>query len=147
MNWSASVRRTLLLPGVVMMLAAAACGPRAPACPTPSDGKRFLSAEEFATALAATPAPPSSAEEVDLGRMKIVADKVVSGPLCNDSWRGTVYVTCDARVAAWTDSKAPEFLKGCNLEIEPGTVVYVGAHYNTAYYEGCSCHTGEIGGR
>lgn len=98
-------------------------------------------------ALAATPAPAAPAKEVDLGRMKIVADKVVSGPLCNDSWRGTVYVTCDARVAEWTDSVAPEFLKGCDLNIDPGTVVYVAAHYNTAYYEGCSCHTGEIGGR
>lgn len=75
-----------------------------------------------------------------------MADKVVSGPLCNDTWRGTVYVTCDAQVAAWSDAKAPEFLKGCDLEVEPGTVVYVEAHYNTAYYEGCSCHTGEIGG-
>ena len=129
-----------------LLAATAACGPREPACPNSLDPARFLSDEEFALALEATPPPFASPVEVEIGRSKIMADKVVSGPLCNDTWSGTVYVTCDARVAEWSDEKAPEFLKGCNLEVEPGTVVYVAAHYNTAYYEGCSCHTGEIGG-
>lgn len=130
----------------LLVATAAACGPRAPACPNSSDPGRFLSEEEFALAREATPPPFSSPVEVDFGRTKIMADKVVRGALCNDTWRGTVYVSCDARVAAWSDAKAPAFLKGCNLEVKPGTVVYVAAHYNTAYYEGCSCHTGEIGG-
>ena len=140
------MRGWFLATGAVTMAVLSACGPRAPACPDTAQGDRFLSAEEFAAALEAAPVPFSSPVEVELGRRKILADKVVSGPLCNDEWRGTVYVTCDARVAGWSDSKAPEFLKGCNLEVASGTVVYVAAHYNTAYYEGCSCHTGEIGG-
>ena len=38
----------------------------------------------------------------------------------------------------------PLFLKGCDLNIAPNTVVYVAAHNDDAYYKGCSCHTGEI---
>jgi hypothetical protein len=140
------VRGWFGLSGIVALATLAACGPRVPACPDGASGGHFISAEEFALALAATPAPYSTPAEVEIGGKKILADKVVSGPLCNDKWRGTVYVSCDARVAEWSDSAAPGFLKGCNLEVEPGTVVYVAAHSNTAYYEGCSCHTGEIGG-
>lgn len=69
-------------------------------------------------------------------------DKVIEGPLCNDTWNGTVYVTCNVQVYAWEEH--PTFLKNCDLKIEPGTVVYVAYHNDTAYYNGCSCHTGEI---
>ena len=73
-------------------------------------------------------------------------DKVVDYPLCNDNWSGTVYVNCKVQVAeAELDADAnPLFLKGCNLNIEPNTVVYVAAHNDAAYYKGCSCHTGEV---
>jgi len=37
----------------------------------------------------------------------------------------------------------PLFLKGCKLNIDPNTVVYVAAHNDAPYYKGCSCHTGE----
>ena len=52
-------------------------------------------------------------------------DKVVDYPLCNDEWSGTVYVNCEAQVAqAKMDADAnPLFLKGCNLNIAPNTVV------------------------
>jgi hypothetical protein len=72
-------------------------------------------------------------------------DKVVDYPLCNDDWSGTVYVSCEVRVAeAEVDANAnPLFLKGCNLNIAPNTVVYVASHNDAAYYKGCSCHTGE----
>jgi hypothetical protein len=73
----------------------------------------------------------------------INVDKVVEGALCNDTWSGTVYVACDVQVYAWEE--APDFLRNCNLNIEPGTIVYVAHHNDTAYYNGCSsCHTGEI---
>jgi hypothetical protein len=73
----------------------------------------------------------------------MLVDKVVAGPLCNDDWSGIVYVTCDVQVYAWEEF--PTFLEECDLKIEPDTVVYVAAHNDTAYYNGCSCHTGEIG--
>ena len=120
----------------------AACQPRAPACPNSLDSARFLNADEFAEALKATPAPFSTPAEVEIRGRKVATDKVVSGPLCNDDWRGTVYVTCDARVAEW--SETPLFFKDCDLDIEEGTVVYVAAHYDAPYYKGCSCHTGEV---
>jgi hypothetical protein len=71
-------------------------------------------------------------------------DKVVEGPLCNDVWSGTVYVSCNVQVVAWVEE--PVFLKNCYLTIEPGTVVYVAYHNNAAYYNGCSCHTEETPG-
>jgi len=75
-----------------------------------------------------------------IGRKEIRVDKLVEGPLCNDTWRCTVYVACEVQVYPWQED--PNFLKECQLEVEPNTVVYVAYHNNTAYYNGCSCHTG-----
>lgn len=85
--------------------------------------------------------PTPGPVQVEIGRKTMLMDKVVEGPLCNDSWSGAVYVTCNVQVYAWEEQ--PTFLKNCQLNIEPGTVVYVAYHNNTAYYNGCSCHTGE----
>jgi hypothetical protein len=75
-----------------------------------------------------------------IGREELQVDKVVEGPLCNDTWQGTVYVACNVQVYPWTEE--PTFLKDCQLTIDPQAVVYVAYHNNTAYYKGCSCHTG-----
>jgi hypothetical protein len=88
----------------------------------------------------ATPTPGSEIRRVVIGRSEIQVDKVVEGPLCNDNWSGTVFVACNVQVYPWTEE--PTFLKDCQLNIEPQTVVYVAYHNNTAYYNGCSCHTG-----
>jgi len=83
--------------------------------------------------------------EVEIQGRLVKVDKVVDYPLCNDNWSGVVYVSCDARVAEGEldENANPLFLKGCDLEIAPNTVVYVAAHNDAAYYKGCSCHTGE----
>ena len=82
--------------------------------------------------------------EVQIGRKMVMVDKLVSGPICNDDWSGTVYVGCDVQVAqAEMDADAnPLFFQGCNLNIEPNTMVYVAAHNNEVFYKGCSCHSG-----
>lgn len=88
------------------------------------------------------PTPTASAAAprlMDIGGKSIKVDKVVQGALCSDTWSGTVYVGCDIQVYPW--EKHPTFLDNCSLKIKPGTVVYVAAHNNTAYYNGCSCHT------
>jgi hypothetical protein len=85
----------------------------------------------------------SAPVEMEIGGRMISVDKVVEGPLCNDTWSGTVYVTCNVQVYPW--GEYPDFLKNCNLDIEPGTIVYVAHHNDTAYYNGCSsCHTEEV---
>jgi hypothetical protein len=83
--------------------------------------------------------------EVEIQGKLVAVDKVVDYPFCNDDWSGIVYISCDARVAeAVLDAdENPLFLKGCDLNIAPQTVVYVAAHNDAAYYKGCSCHTGE----
>ena len=70
-------------------------------------------------------------------------DQVVQGRLCSGSWSGTVYVPSQIQIYAWEDN--PNFLENCDLSIKPGTVVYVAAHNDEPYYQGCSCHTGEVG--
>ena len=92
------------------------------------------------------PSSTSGPIQVEIQGKMMVVDKLVDYPLCNDEWSGTVYVSCDAQVAeAELDADAnPLFLKGCNLNIEPNTIVYVAAHNDAAYYKGCSCHTGEV---
>ena len=97
--------------------------------------------------LIALPSPPPQTEptNVNIGGKMIAVDRLVEGPLCNDIWSGTVYVSCDAIVAeSYLDTeKNPLFLKGCNLNIDSNTIIYVAAHNDAAYYKGCSCHTGE----
>jgi len=88
---------------------------------------------------AASPAPARIPMEI--GGRTVNVDQVVSGPLCNGTWSGTVYVTCDVQVLAWEDQ--PTFLDGCDLSLAPDTVVYVAHHSDAPYYNGCSCHTGE----
>lgn len=89
--------------------------------------------------LESTPTPSL----VEIGGKMIAVDRVIQGPLCNDRWSGTIYVTCNVQVAESPDEENPTFLKGCDLNIEPGSIVYVAAHRDAAYYNGCSCHTGD----
>jgi len=85
--------------------------------------------------------PDPKPSPIQIGKKMVEVDRVIRGPLCNDTWSGTVYVACDVQVAEWTEEEGSKFLDGCNLTIEPETVVYVAAHNNAAYYRGCaSCH-------
>ena len=100
----------------------------------------------LADLIAMSPAPPQpEPQTVEIGGKQISIDKLVEGPLCNDNWSGSVYVSCNTVVgeSKMDAEKNPLFLKGCNLNIESGTIVYVAAHNDSAYYKGCSCHTGE----
>ena len=124
---------------LIAMLVITACQPKPTVC---------LSEDPAAPVLIITPLPTTvSAEEPDgylapaivmIGGRETRVDKVVHGSFCADEWRGVVYVDCDAEVAEWV--KIPNFLDDCGLTIDEGTVVYVAAHNNQAYYKGCSCH-------
>ena len=112
-----------------------------PVCPTATDVARYLSPLDMEVLSESTPVSSSSPVDVEINGRLTTVDRVVTGPLCNDNWRGTVYVACDVQILQWAEE--PLFLKDCNLSIEPGTVVYVASHNDAAYYNGCSCHTGE----
>jgi len=99
--------------------------------------------------MALFPAPPNPADirqegkpvlvEIN-GKMKPV-DRIVSGPICNEVWTGTIYVDCNIHIAVWKE--APRFFEECNFTVEPGARVIVAHHNNEPFYRGCSCHTGE----
>jgi hypothetical protein len=118
-----------------------ACGTQTPACPETIGTPHYLttSPESLPTVTSGIFPTPLTME---IGGKEITVDKLIEGPLCNDTWSGTVYVTCNVQVYPWEEQ--PTFLKNCDLSIAPGTVVYVAYHNDTAYYQGCSCHTGEI---
>ena len=80
----------------------------------------------------------SSPTWIEIKSKETQVDRVITGPVCNDTWSGTVYVTCDIQIAAWETEAF--FFQDCNLDIDDGAVVYVEAHNDKAYYEGCSCH-------
>jgi hypothetical protein len=90
------------------------------------------------------PYPPEDTETVttpeliEIGRQQVMVDEVISGDLCNDSWSGTIYVTCDLNVPAWEEESL--FFQDCDVEIEEGTIIYVEAHGNQPYAQGCTCH-------
>jgi hypothetical protein len=73
-----------------------------------------------------------------LTRKTVDFDQIIEGEICGDTWSGTVYVTCNIAIPAWDTN--PFFLEECPVSIEPEAVVYVEAHGDKAYYEGCSCH-------
>lgn len=133
-----------LLPFLILLsLLLTACSRTNTVCP-PEEGTP-QSALQLVTVIEMTPPPSSEPTQAEIRGKLMEVDKLVDYPLCNDDWSGAVYVSCDAQVAeAELDAEAnPLFLQGCNLNIEPNTVVYVAAHNDAAYYKGCSCHTGE----
>jgi hypothetical protein len=136
------VKYSTIISFAVLLILLSGCQPTKPACPPVAGTPQYLAAPP--TELAATPGPSPTPATIKIGGRTISVDKVVEGPLCNDVWSGTVYVSCNVQVVAWVEE--PLFLKNCNLIIEPGTVVYVAYHNNAAYYNGCSCHTGETAG-
>jgi hypothetical protein len=134
------VKKEILFLLIITAVLLAACGGKTPACP---DGSII-----YIPAL--TPFPTSSPGDGNLSTSAQVSiqikgkemkvDRIIHGPLCNDNWNGKIYVACDVQVYEWLDK--PTFLDGCSLNITPGTVVYVAAHNDSAYYNGCSaCHT------
>jgi len=87
--------------------------------------------------------PKAVIEELTQTKMEIkgeqvLIDRVITGPVCNDTWSGVIYVTCDIQIPVW--ERDAFFFQDCDLEIEPGTQVYVEAHKDKLYTEGCSCH-------
>lgn len=131
------MKYSLIFISIVLLILLTGCQEATQVCPLPTGTPQFLSASptELPTAT-----PALGKYQIQIGKNNLQVDKVVEGALCNDTWRGTVYVACDVRVYPWTEE--PTFLKDCQLNIEPQTVVYVAYHNNTAYYNGCSCHTG-----
>lgn len=121
------------------LLSLTACRPRAAVCPQADGTPAYLTGLPLDSLFAVTPGPSPAPVMMEIGGRSIPIDKVVTGPLCNDSWSGTVYVSCDVQVFAWEEK--PLFLKDCSLSIAPDTVVYVAYHNDSAYYNGCSCHT------
>ena len=128
----------LVLP-IAISLLISACQPAAPTCPP--DSISYVSQ----TAQLSSNIPLiqwSSPAQVEINGKLLDVDKVVNGPLCDGNWSGTIYVACDLQIVKWQED--PTFLEECNLSIEPGTVVYVASHNDAPYYQGCSCHTGEV---
>ncbi len=83
-------------------------------------------------------APPSSPMPIEIGSRTVVVDEIIRGFLCDDAWRGVIYVDADVEVLPWENEAT--FLRACDLVIEPGTIVYVADHPGEVFYKGCSCH-------
>jgi len=131
----------IILTGVAALLVSS-CGAREPACQWATGTPRYMTVLPPGISPATTATFSPSLIELEIGGREILVDQIVEGPLCNGNWSGIVYVSCNVQVFPWEEN--PTFLKDCNLSIEPGTIVYVAYHNDTAYYNGCSCHTGEI---
>jgi hypothetical protein len=137
--------RILFFVGLILViLLLSACGTTPSICPPVIGTPQNLEVPPEAIPTS-TPGLSPTPFMMDINGLTLPIDRVIEGSLCNDTWSGTVYVTCNVQVYAWQEK--PTFLKNCNLNIEPGTVVYVAYHNNTAYYNGCSCHTGENAGQ
>jgi hypothetical protein len=129
----------LSLSTLLLLILISGCQSAEPACPPESIS--YL-ADLGSVELAPSHGNPNIEPQlVEIKGKEIQVDKVIGGALCNDTWQGTVYVPCQIQILAWEEN--PTFLEGCELIIAPDTVVYVAAHNDEPYYQGCSCHTGE----
>jgi hypothetical protein len=117
------------------------CQPQ-PACPTGSVTYGEDPAQFPALSSPASAEPTATPSTVKIGGKNVQVDRVIRGPVCNDRWSGVLCVACDVQVPAWDHTGKPTFFKDCDLSIAPDTVIYVAAHKDAAYYNGCSCHTG-----
>jgi len=136
------MNRRTLLPLCLASLLLAACQASAPTCQPRTGTPQSLSFPAPTADTINTSGGSFSPVQMKIGGKAIPVDQVVQGPLCNGRWSGTVYVACDVQVLPWAEQ--PTFLEDCDLSIEPGTVVYVAYHNDAPYYNGCSCHTGEL---
>ena len=129
------------LPIFLLVMMLTACQRAEPACPA---GSIAYLADLSAIQNAQPQSNPKiESQLVEIKGREVQVDRIINGTLCNDSWQGTVYVPCEIQILEWDEN--PTFLEECNLSIEPGTVVYVAAHNDDPYYQGCSCHIGEEG--
>ena len=130
----------LMLIGLWLLMTA--CGRRSNVCATDPPN---LPIEERQQLNQTSGGELSFPVEINIRQRTEKVDKIVHGYLCDDQWRGTVYVDCDVSVPDWELSENGEakFFTGCDLEIEEGTVVYVAYHNDEAYYKGCSCHSND----
>jgi hypothetical protein len=141
-DWIKAWPLLLILTFVLIVALLSACESTSSVCP-PTNGTPQPTLDLAALiAMTPTPGPSPTPVEIEIGGKMIRVDRIVSGPLCNDTWSGTIYVDCDVQVPPWDQDEEPLFFEACDLEIEPGTTVYVADHNDAAYYKGCSCHTG-----
>lgn len=82
--------------------------------------------------------PPSNPVEVEIKGKTMLVDRVIHGPLCNDNWRGVIYVDHDVQVAVWKEE--PTFLRDCDFIVEENTIVFVASHNDEQFNKGCMCH-------
>lgn len=133
----------MLFAGLCAILLAcliSACQRSTPACPI--DSVTYLPVDDFTQVNSDQEHSNPAQQMVEINGQEVLVDQVIEGMLCSGSWSGTVYVPCHLQIFAWEED--PLFLENCELNIAPGTVVYVAAHNDEPYYQGCSCHTGEI---
>ena len=135
--------KSLLL--LIFVLLVSSCQSKNTVCTAERGVPQQISDQAQVPLRTAAPGPAPAPSIVTISGKQVMVDKVVQGPLCNDAWHGKVYVDCDIQIAAWEET--PAFLSDCDLEIAPGTIVYVAAHNDAAYYKGCSCHTAEEPGQ
>jgi len=128
----------------ILLMFLSACQKAESICQWATGTPRYITTLTFESSPIHATNPPVAFTTMEIRGRQISINQVIEGPLCNGTWSGIVYVTCNVQVYPWEEQ--PTFLKNCDLQITPGTVVYVAYHNNTAYYNGCSCHTGEIAG-
>lgn len=129
------------IPALVLLLALSSACQAADVCPEGSvayvDDPSLFPRPALPASTHLTPGP----SRIKIAGKEMAVDRVITGPVCDDVWSGTIYVACDIQLVRWKNAGKPQFFEKCNLTIEPDTVVYVAAHNDAAYYNGCSCHT------
>ncbi|OJX40372.1 MAG: hypothetical protein BGO78_10930 [Chloroflexi bacterium 44-23] len=128
-----------LLIGLLIVLSA--CKPTTPECDENSVTYRS-SADLFDPVNLEASTENAGPQELEINGRLMQFDQVIHGPLCNNHLDGKVYIACDIEIVAWEGS--PNFFDDCDFKVSPGSVVYVAAHKNAAYYQGCDfCHVSQ----
>jgi hypothetical protein len=127
-----TLNKMIFLFGAIILILITACKQEA----TPAPSSVTYMTPPFPTRVS-NESPPTPMEVTIKGKTMVV-DRVIHGPICNDTWRGVIYVAGDVQVAAWEEE--PTFLRDCDLIVEENTIVFVASHNDEQFNKGCLCH-------
>lgn len=137
------MKNHILILGLLLIFVSSACQPKAPVCAEGSISF-FTDKNNIPVATAMADASNNTGLTVEINGKPKEFDQVIHGPLCNNQLSGKVYIACDIQINAWENS--PNFLDGCQFKVSPGSEVYVAAHNNARYFQGCDyCHRSNHG--
>src|SRR5512136_3046542 len=95
------MKRQVFMFLAIALLVLSGCQAKKPGCPLAETTGNILTIPP--ESLPASTVSSSSPIEMKIRGRNVMVNKIVEGPLCNDTLSGIIYVTCNVQVYPWVD--------------------------------------------